>query len=162
LRIQAGAWLVKEKHLGAAHQGGSEGEALLLPTGKPAHAGPAEGIDSQPLDQLVQRPRVPVHARYMPEQRDGTGRRRQPAVLQHHTDPGAKPGVCGVRVLPQESDGSASAFLKALCAFNRGGLTCTVGAQEGSDLAALGHEGQAAHYPEHLAIQGRERTNVLD
>jgi hypothetical protein len=98
----------------------------------------------------------------MPEQRDGTGRRRQAAILQHHTDTGAKARISGIRILPQQRDGSARAFLKALCAFNRGGFSRTVGAQEGSDLPTFGHERQAAHYPEHLAIQGRERTDVLD
>ena len=91
---------------GLPDQRGGKGQPLLLAAGEPPDCGPAEGVDAQPLDQLVDRPRVLVHAGDVPQQGNGTGRRRQPAVLQHHTDAGTQLGACGVRVLAQQGDRS--------------------------------------------------------
>jgi hypothetical protein len=49
-----------------------------------------------------------------------------------------------------------------LGALNGGGFAGAVGAQEGGDLTPFGNKGQATYYAEHLAIEGRERPNVLD
>jgi hypothetical protein len=162
LRIQARAWLVQKQDFGPAHQCGCEGEPLLLAAGETAHRGPAESVDSQPLDKLVHWPRVPVHSGDMLEQRDRPGRRRQPAVLEHDAYPGTKAGVSRVGILPQQSDTPAGSLLKAWGTRHGGRCAGAGGAQEGGDLTPFGNKGQSTYYAEHLAIEGRERPNVLD
>ena len=54
------------------------------------------------------------------------------------------------------------AFLQALGALDGGGFAGAVGSQQGRDLAAFGDEGDAADHPEHLAVEGGQRTNILD
>ena len=98
----------------------------------------------------------------MLKQGDGTGRRRQPAVLQHHSDAGPQPGPRGVRVLPEEADAAVRAFLQTLRALDSGGLARAVGPQQGRDLSTFGDEGKAADHAQHFAVEGGQRPNILD
>ena len=70
------------------------------------------------------------------------------------------PAVSGI--LAEQADGAAGALLQALGAFDGGGLAGAVGSQQGGDLPAFGDEGNAADHPEHLAVEGGQRTNILD
>jgi hypothetical protein len=63
--------------------------------------------------------------------------------------------------MAQQGDASAAPLLKALGAFDGGGLSGSVGSKEGSDLAVFGNKGDAPDHPEHFAIQAGQRTNIL-
>ena len=104
LRVQAGARFVQEEDLGVAGQGSGEGEALLLPAGQAADRGAAEAVDAQAPDQVLDRPRVLVHAGDVRKQRNRAGRRREPAVLEHHADAGPESGAGRIRVLAEQAD----------------------------------------------------------
>ena len=162
LRVQAGARLIQEQHLRISGKGCGEGKALLLAAREPAHRAAAEAVDPEAVDQVPDRPGVPVHAGDVLQQRNGPGRRRQSAVLQHHADPRAQRRAGGIRVLAQQADRTRGPLLQALRAFDGGGLAGTVGPQQRRDLPAFGDEGKAADHPQHLAVQGRQWTYILD
>ena len=162
LRVQSGAGLVQEQDLGIADEGRCQGQPLLLAAGEPAHRRPGEGIDAEPFNEFVNGTRAGVHPGNVAQERNGPGRRREPAVLKHHANTGAQvcPGTAGI--LSQQRDGSTAARLETLGAFDGGSFSCAVGAQQGGHLAAFGDEGDAAHHPEHLSIQAGQRTNILN
>ncbi|MCY1233028.1 hypothetical protein D9M72_455460 [compost metagenome] len=162
LRIQPGARLVQEEDLGVSHQGRREGQPLPLAAREAPDRGPAESVNAKASDQIIHRPWILVHSGDMLQQGDGTGRRRQPAVLQHHANAGTEGRPRGVRILAQQGHRTAGPPLQTLGAFDGGRFTGTVGSQQGSDLSAFRGEGYAADHPEHLAVKGGQRANVLN
>ncbi len=133
------------------------------PPGKTAHAGPAELADSQPFHQGVNVHGLLVHAGDVPQQRDGTGRRREAAVLEHHTYTGPQVGTCRIGgPLP------AGKYVRPSAS---AGLGRTPGwwfyqrrspPQQGGYLAAFGHKGQPTDYPEHFAVKGGQGAYILN
>jgi hypothetical protein len=140
LGIQARAGFVQEQYFRIADERGRQGEPLPLAAGQPADRGAAERLNAEPVHELIQRPGVPVHPGDVPKERQGTGRRREPAFLEHdaHAGPQVSPGL--TRVLPQQGDGAARAPLQALGAFDGGGFACAVGSEERGDLPAACNE----------------------
>ena len=134
--IQARAGLVQEQHFRVADKGSGEGEPLLLAAGEPADTGPAESVNAEALHEFIHRLGIAVHPGDVAEERQGTGRRREAAFLEHHAYAGTQVSAGVAGILSEQGNGSAGALLQSLGAFDGGGLAGAVGSEQRSDLAA--------------------------
>jgi len=103
-----------------------------------------------------------VHAGNVPQQWDGTGRRREAPILEHHTYAGPQVGTCRIGVHSQQGNASARSLLQALGTLQGGGLTSAVCPQQGGYLATFGHKGQSTDHPEHFAVKGGQGAYILN
>ena len=83
----------------------------------------------------------------MAQQRHGSARRRQPALLEHDPDPGAVLGPSPPRVDAEDLHRAGIRALQPFETFDRRRLAGTVGAEDGGDLPGPRTPGGAVYGP---------------
>ncbi len=92
LRVEPGAGLVEEQHVGSADQGARQGQALLLPSREPADRASPQVAETEELDQVGHGAGVGVQPRHVVEHVQGPRPGGQTTVLQDDAHAGTQRG----------------------------------------------------------------------
>ena len=144
LRVEAGAGLVQEEHLGAAEQGHREVEPAPFAAGQllDPDAGPVAEADQ--LQGLRDRAGAAGHPGPGAAGLRGGELTGEAALLEHDADPRPDGGALLEGVVAEHPDGAAAGRGQPLDELQGGGLAGAVGAEQGEQLAAADGEVDAA------------------